>query len=283
MNKREVRIVRILQKMKENPFVSIAELADTFSVSQMTIRRDLQYIEKNGLNHTGNSPSGIADRNGGAVSVSSRQVPSSLVSYLSGAGTPERGTGNPYVYTDEECHCVEEKRRINAFAVSLLKPGDVIVLDSGTTAGMMPEMIPDDLPLTVICYSYYIVSKLCDKPNIRLILAGGYYHRNTRIFSSEEGVRFMRQLRAQKVFLCASGIHAEMGLTCTDQYIGDLKKAAISMSLEKILITDSTKFGRVDPGYFAAIEDMDRIITDTGITDEWKDLSRAKQIRLDIV
>lgn len=53
MNKREVRIVRILQKMKENPFVSIAELAEDFSVSQMTIRRDLQFIENNGLNHTG--------------------------------------------------------------------------------------------------------------------------------------------------------------------------------------------------------------------------------------
>jgi DeoR family deoxyribose operon repressor len=178
---------------------------------------------------------------------------------------------------------VEEKKRINAFAVSLLRPGDVIVLDSGTTAGMMPEMIPDDLPLTVICYSYYIVSKLCDKPNIRLILAGGYYHRNTRIFSSEEGIRFMKQLRAQKVFLCASGIHADMGLTCTDQYIGDLKKAAISMSLEKILITDSTKFGKVDPGFFAAIEDMDRIITDSGISEEWTDLIRAKRIQLDIV
>jgi len=47
MNKREVRIVKILQKMKEDPFVSIAELAEIFSVSQMTIRRDLQYIEKN--------------------------------------------------------------------------------------------------------------------------------------------------------------------------------------------------------------------------------------------
>ena len=283
MNKREVRIVRILQKMKENPFVSIAELAEDFSVSQMTIRRDLQFIENNGLNHTGNRPARMADRSGSTGSSPAAAVPSGISAYLSGAGAQEQDAGNSYVYGDEECRCVEEKRRINAFAVSLLKPGDVIVLDSGTTAGMMPEMIPDDLPLTVICYSYYIVSKLCDKPNIRLILAGGYYHRNTRIFSSEEGVRFMRQLRAQKVFLCASGIHAEMSLTCTDQYIGDLKRAAISMSLEKILITDSTKFGRVDPGYFAAIEDMDRIITDTGITDEWKDLIRAKQIRLDIV
>ena len=253
MNKREVRIVRILQKMKENPFVSIAELAEDFSVSQMTIRRDLQFIENNGLNRTGNRPARMADRSGSTGSSPAAAVPSGISAYLSGAGAQEQDAGNPYVYGDEECRCVEEKRRINA------------------------------LPLTVICYSYYIVSKLCDKPNIRLILAGGYYHRNTRIFSSEEGVRFMRQLRAQKVFLCASGIHAEMGLTCTDQYIGDLKRAAISMSLEKILITDSTKFGRVDPGYFAAIEDMDRIITDTGITDEWKDLIRAKQIRLDIV
>jgi DeoR family deoxyribose operon repressor len=283
MNKREVRIVKILQKMKEDPFVSIAELAEIFSVSQMTIRRDLQYIEKNELGGREKRTSGGRELSGNAAPAFSGTVSASLASYLSGTGDSGQIPRREYTYDYEEVHCVEEKKRINAFAVSLLRPGDVIVLDSGTTAGMMPEMIPDDLPLTVICYSYYIVSKLCDKPNIRLILAGGYYHRNTRIFSSEEGIRFMKQLRAQKVFLCASGIHADMGLTCTDQYIGDLKKAAISMSLEKILITDSTKFGKVDPGFFAAIEDMDRIITDSGISEEWTDLIRAKRIQLDIV
>lgn len=283
MNKREVRIVKILQKMKEDPFVSIAELAEIFSVSQMTIRRDLQYIEKNELGGREKRTSGGREPSGNTAPAFSGTVSASLASYLSGTGDSGQIPRREYTYDYEEVHCVEEKKRINAFAVSLLRPGDVIVLDSGTTAGMMPEMIPDDLPLTVICYSYYIVSKLCDKPNIRLILAGGYYHRNTRIFSSEEGIRFMKQLRAQKVFLCASGIHADMGLTCTDQYIGDLKKAAISMSLEKILITDSTKFGKVDPGFFAAIEDMDRIITDSGISEEWTDLIRAKRIQLDIV
>ena len=275
--------MKILQKMKEDPFVSIAELAEIFSVSQMTIRRDLQYIEKNELGGREKRTSGGREPSGNAAPAFSGTVSASLASYLSGTGDSGQIPRREYTYDYEEVHCVEEKKRINAFAVSLLRPGDVIVLDSGTTAGMMPEMIPDDLPLTVICYSYYIVSKLCDKPNIRLILAGGYYHRNTRIFSSEEGIRFMKQLRAQKVFLCASGIHADMGLTCTDQYIGDLKKAAISMSLEKILITDSTKFGKVDPGFFAAIEDMDRIITDSGISEEWTDLIRAKRIQLDIV
>lgn len=275
--------MKILQKMKEDPFVSIAELAEIFSVSQMTIRRDLQYIEKNELGGREKRTSGGRELSGNAAPAFSGTVSASLASYLSGTGDSGQIPQREYTYDYEEVHCVEEKKRINAFAVSLLRPGDVIVLDSGTTAGMMPEMIPDDLPLTVICYSYYIVSKLCDKPNIRLILAGGYYHRNTRIFSSEEGIRFMKQLRAQKVFLCASGIHADMGLTCTDQYIGDLKKAAISMSLEKILITDSTKFGKVDPGFFAAIEDMDRIITDSGISEEWTDLIRAKRIQLDIV
>ncbi len=275
--------MKILQKMKEDPFVSIAELAEIFSVSQMTIRRDLQYIEKNELGGREKRTSGGRELSGNTAPAFSGTVSASLASYLSGTENHGQLPPRDYTYDSEEFRCVEEKKRINAFAVSLLRPGDVIVLDSGTTAGMMPEMIPDDLPLTVICYSYYIVSKLCDKPNIRLILAGGYYHRNTRIFSSEEGIRFMKQLRAQKVFLCASGIHADMGLTCTDQYIGDLKKAAISMSLEKILITDSTKFGKVDPGFFAAIEDMDRIITDSGISEEWTDLIRAKRIQLDIV
>ncbi len=289
MNKREVRIVKILQKMKEDPFVSIAQLADLFAVSQMTIRRDLQYIEEHGLNTAspfGDGAAQMPENAGAGVSsalYSSGKGNAGAAPFMPGTGQAQQTAPRVYTYQEEEIRCAQEKRRINEFAVSLLNPGDVIVLDSGTTAGMMPELIPDDMPLTVICYSYYIVSKLCDKPNIRLILAGGYYHRNTKIFSSEEGISFMRQLRAQKIFLCASGIHAGMGLTCTDQYIGDLKKAAISMSLEKILITDSTKFGRVDPGYFADIDDMDRIITDDGISQDWADLIRDKGIRLDIV
>lgn len=329
MNKREVRIFRIIQKLREDPFISIADLAQLFHVSQMTIRRDLQYIEENGLQPqlsladaggaagrqgftAAGSPGGLNGAPGSTAGINGPAIgsPGGLNGApgftagingpaigspggLNGAGgrpvhpagpekNTETGAGEYYLPMGED-HCIEEKRRINAFAASLLRPGDVIVLDSGTTAGMLPDMIPDDLPLTVICYSYYIVSRLCDKPNVRLILAGGYYHRNTKVFSSEEGISFMRQLRAHKVFLCASGIHADMGLTCTDQYIGDMKRAAISMSLEKILIADSSKFGRVDPGYFASIEDMDRIITDTGISEEWADLIRDKGVRLDLV
>ena len=258
MNKKEARMIRILEKMNADPLVSIGELAQLFGVSQMTIRRDLQYIEENNLRSRLSKPQ--------------PQV-----------GTTSLSSPHPYMYSEEEVRHREEKYRINAFAVKLLSPGDVIVLDSGTTTGMMPELIPDDLPLTVICYSYYIVSRLCEKPNIQLILAGGYYHPNTKVFSSEEGIRFMRQLRAHKIFLCASGIHETMGLTCADQYIGDLKRAAISMSVEKILISDSSKFGHVTPGFFAGIDDMDRIITDTGITPDWEKLIRDKGIRLDIV
>lgn len=258
MNKKGARIIRILERMKADPLVSIGELARLFGVSHMTIRRDLQYIEENGLRSPVSAPRAEEQ-------------------------TAPLSSPHPYMYSEEENHYREEKRRINAFSVKLLSPGDVIVLDSGTTTGMMPELIPDDLPLTVICYSYYIVSRLCEKPNIQLILAGGYYHRNTRTFFSEEGIRFLRQLRAHKIFLCASGIHETMGLTCTDQYIGDLKKTAISMSLEKILISDSSKFGKVFPGYFSSIDDMDRIITDTGITPAWEKLIRDKGIRLDIV
>lgn len=262
MNKKEARVCRILQKTKENPFLSIAELAEDFGVSQMTIRRDLQYIEEKGMQ------------------------PSPLTGLQAGPLTGASSSDSPirsYPCTGEEIRCAQEKRRIAAFAVSLLSPGDVILLDSGTTAGMMPELIPDDLPLTVICYSSRLVPRLFEKPNVRLLLAGGYYHRDTGIFSSEEGIRFLRQLRAKKAFLSASGVQEKAGLTCTDQYAAELKKAAVSISLEKILLADSTKFGRVDPGFFAGIDDMDRIITDTGIAPEWAELLREKGIRLDVV
>lgn len=245
MNKQELRIQAIVRDLALQPNQTNAALAKKYNVSTMTIRRDMEYIEKNHL------------MTAGLMNVSNENYESRI----------------------EEIKNAADKQRIAEAAVSLIKPNEVIVLDTGTTAGMIASLLPNDIPLTVICYSYHILSKLYDKDNIKLVMAGGYYHHNTQTFESPESVDFLKRFRATKMFVCASGIHEELGLTCADQRIAPSKQAAIEMSLTKILITDSTKFDCISAGYFAPIEAMDMIITDPHLSEEWRE--RFKEMSID--
>ncbi|MBB5183042.1 DeoR/GlpR family DNA-binding transcription regulator [Catenisphaera adipataccumulans] len=250
MNKKDLRIQSVVKALAENPNQSAAELAAQFNVSSMTIRRDMQYIDEHHL----------------------------MDSYL--LAEPSEGS---YEYQIEEVKNADLKRKIAQAAVKTIKPNEVIVLDSGTTSGMIAALIPNDLPLTVICYSYHILSKLANKKNIRLIMAGGYYHQNTQTFEAPESVEFLHKFRAHKMYVCASGIHESLGLTCADQRVAPSKQAGIDISLKKILVSDSTKFGHISAGFFSSIDNMDMIITDDGITEDWKSLLKDKDIRVEIV
>ncbi|MBP3853917.1 MAG: DeoR/GlpR transcriptional regulator [Erysipelotrichaceae bacterium] len=249
MNKRDLRVKSIVKDLLLQPNQTNAHLAKKYNVSTMTIRRDLEYIEKNHL----------------------------LDSMAANFSTDN------YESKIEEIKNAAKKQRIAEYAVSLIEPNEVIVLDTGTTAGMIASLLPNDIPLTVICYSYHILSKLYDKENIRLVLAGGYYHHNTQTFESPEAVSFLEKFRAKKMFVCASGVHEELGLTCADQRIAPNKQASIETSLTKILVVDSSKFGLISAGYFAPIDQMDIIITDDQITPEWKERIEEMDIDFHIV
>ncbi len=230
MNKKELRIQAILKELSNQPSQSNNELAQKFGVSVMTIHRDLQYIKDNKLN-----------------------VPSN----------------NDYEYTIEEIKNANLKKAIAKEAVNAIEAEEVLVLDGGTTAGLIAEMLPTDIPLTVICYSYHILSKLYNRENIQLIFSGGYFHRNSQIFESPDSVEFLRKFRARHMFLCASGIHEELGITCADQRAAASKQASLSMSMERILVCDSTKFGKISAGYVSSLSDIDLVITDNKLSLDW--------------
>ena len=81
----------------------------------------------------------------------------------------------------------------------------------------------------------------------------------------------------------ASGIHEALGLTCAHNYEVLTKKAAMNSSLTTILLADSSKFGLVRSAYVALLNSVDAIITDAGITEEWKNLIKNIGIKLYIV
>lgn len=253
MGKRDLRIYALLDTLKDSPVLTIRELADKFQVSEMTVRRDLDFLKENHLFYD--------------------QVPSG----------PASQENEEYLYSSEQIRNYESKEKIAQFAAEMIEEGDILILDSGTTTGVLSKYIPASLDLTVLCYNYHILSQLYSRDNLSLIFAGGYFHKKDLMFESAEGISLIKRTRASKMFVSASGIHEKLGMTCANNYEVVTKRAALESSLTKILVADSSKFGLVRPGYFARLEEIDEIITDEGLSGEWRDLIFARGIPLHLV
>ena len=165
-------------------------------------------------------------------------------------------------------------------AASMIEPNDVVIIDAGSTTELIAQAIPADTPITVICYTFNVLVEVQQKKNCRLIVAGGYLHENSMMFESPEGVSLIRRSRATKAFVSASGISAELGVTCSNQYELETKKAIIDSSIASILVADSSKLGKVGPTYFADLADFDTFITDRGVPKEYEELMRSLGIAL---
>lgn len=255
MMKKKLRTGAVAREIQNNPSYSVSGLARQFNVSEMTIRRDIKYIEENHLLDS-LQPSVVRD----------------------GAG----GISAGYEFYSEKGKMADEKSRIAKYAVSLIEPNDVLMMDTGTTVDLVASSLPADLPLTVICYNFNVLSHLYDRENIRLMVAGGYYHRISESFESSENVSFLQNVRATKMFVSTSGVE-KLGLTCTSQYEVITKQTAIHSSLKRILLTDSSKFGVIKSGFFADLKEMDLIVTDEGLSREWRRYLQDMNIALKIV
>jgi len=249
----------ILNNLSVSGFVSIKELSKRLEVSEMTIRRDLQELSK-----------------------------SNIVTLIPGGAILKK---NPPTDKDEEKYLIqaaeslmlEEKIKISRKAASLIEPNDVIVIDTGSTTENLPKFIPENMPLTIICYTLNILFNVYENKNWKLVFPGGYFHNNTLMFESLEGIGIIKRIRANKAFISAAGVSEKLGVTCATDYEKETKRAVIDSSDVKILLIDSTKFGKVKISHFADLTDFDIIITDTGISKEFVNIIKNIGIKLYIV
>ena len=102
-------------------------------------------------------------------------------------------------------------------------------------------------------------------------------------FVSEFSLDLIRSSRPDKVFLSAAGLDEEFGITCINPYEGPFKRALIKSAREKILLVDSSKFGRVEACYFGDFDQIDTIITDSNLDPDWIEKIREKNIKLIMV
>lgn len=259
MSKKEQRLNRLIEILKKQNGATIRELAQLLDVSEMTVRRDLDTLKAKNM---------ILDIPGAAV-LNTQYV--------------YNREGDKYQLSKATHAYVNEKERIGMFAASLIRPDDCVIIDNGSTVEYLADNIAKDTKMTIFTCNLNILNKICNNPNISIIFGGGYYHPDTTLFESAENVTLIKNIRATKVFASAAGVHETMGVTCMNNYELEIKQAVIQSGAEKILLTDSSKFGVIRPCFITDIDIFDRIITDTNISEEWIQLIQDRGIHLDLV
>ena len=255
MSNRRERLAAIVEILQNQNAATLAELAGELSVSEMTIRRDLNLLAQDNI---------VKVLHSGAV-LNPGSVGSSRYS-LTEAGALKR----------------EMKTAIGMRAASLLEEGDIIIIDGGSTTEYLAQSIPETLQLTVLCWALNILVEVHRRETCSLMFAGGNLHENSLVFESPEGIELVNRYRANKAFLSASGVSEKLGVTCTNAYEVEMKKAAIRSSLERILLVDSSKFGTIQPAYFADLREITAVVTDSGIPTEYAEHIRSLGIALHI-
>ncbi|MFC4303836.1 DeoR/GlpR family DNA-binding transcription regulator [Cohnella boryungensis] len=227
----------ILDLLQSQGTVQVSELSERLSVTPKTIREDLEKLEEKGL--LARIHGGAVSRSGEAESILPLQFPNTK-------------------------H-VSEKEAIAVHALRYIRQDDVIALDAGSTTLEIAKKLPD-MPLTVLTNDLLIMRELTVKENIRLVVPGGYRHRNVLV--GNDALDWLARLNVQKLFLSATGVHDKFGLSVFTGELLDLKKAYLFGAKEIYGVADHSKFDRAALQTFAALEDLDVLITDDGLDDD---------------
>ena len=226
----------ILKQLEKNDQVSVTDLSRQFSVSEVTIRKDLKYFEKKNL---------LIRSRGGAMKQSLINIDLSIY--------------------DRRRQNINLKKAIGAAAASLVRNGETILLDTGTTIMEMARHLPKKIDITVITNSVDITFRLAEYPNIRVIMPGGILRRNSLALVGEQAAESLRSFYCDKYFLSADGIDVEKGMMTTNIEEASLARINIRNSRKVFALIDSSKFLSKGITAIAPLSDVDTLITDSGI------------------
>ncbi|CCE05469.1 putative transcriptional repressor for nucleotide catabolism (DeoR family) [Bradyrhizobium sp. STM 3843] len=227
---RTQRLQRLRRAIAENGAIHLKDAAQLLNVSEMTVRRDLATAD-----------AALVCLGGHVVNAT---APSAV----------------KYTIEQEIDQHTQDKRLACRAAAALLQAGDTVFIDCGTTMQSLAECLPDDLPLSVICYSMNVAAIMTQRPRTQVMLMGGLYHPSSQSFSSDEGLAYLRKLGINKAFISAGGVHAVRGASCSNFHETAIKQAAIATAVESILVVDASKLDSLKPAFFAELESFSRII-----------------------
>lgn len=228
----------ILRRARLNGRVDVVTLAEVLTVTTETIRRDLTVLERAGV---------VRRVHGGAIPV-------------------ERLGFEPAVAA-RDVVMTAEKERIAKAALAELPDDGAVIIDAGTTTGRLAEALPADRELTVVVNSPPLATVLAARPNLTVVMLGGRVRGRTLATVDDGALQPLTRLNVDVAFIATNGCSAQRGLTTPDPAEAAVKRAMIAAARRTVLLADHTKVGDVHFAAFAALSDIDVMITDTGLDD----------------
>jgi DeoR/GlpR family transcriptional regulator of sugar metabolism len=225
---------QILNLLEETGSLDVGDLADRFAVSVVTIRKDLDDLERQGL----------------------------LQRTFGGAVFSHRSRFNRSFLERASQH-LREKRAIAAAALEYIKDGDTIILDAGTTTLALAQLLKQHVKSAFIITCSVPVALEVSSAGYDILLLGGMIRNKSLALLGRETLWMLDRYRADKAFLGSSGFTIEKGHTTPNPEDAQIKEAIMRVSLEKYVLVDSSKFGDQCLTRFANLRDVDLTITDS--------------------
>jgi DeoR family transcriptional regulator of aga operon len=244
----------IVQLVRQTGFVRNSELSSRFGVSTVTIRQDIDALSAKGL---------IQRTYGGAVL--------------------QAEMGQDTAFALRSAEHVEAKRRIGAAAAKSIRPGETILLDSGSTTMEIARQLPENADITVVTPALNIALEAGTKAGVTVVVCGGRLNPRTLSTAGQETARHLAEFFADRLFLATYGVDFDKGLAERSLAIAETKRALIASAREITLVCDSSKFGCAGPVLISPLGVVRRIVTDDGIPPDYLARLRTDEIDVELV
>jgi DeoR/GlpR family transcriptional regulator of sugar metabolism len=240
----EERRQLILERLRNDGKVVAAELSSALDVSPDTVRRDLRDLADAGL---------LRRVHGGAL--------------------PPAVGARPWAVRREQAP--DAKAAIAHATAGLLRSGQVILLDSGTTSLEVARHLPSDLEATVITNSPPIAVALAEHPAVQVSVLGGMLAKDAHALVGATTVEALRSVRADVLVLGLCSLHPEIGITVMELEESHVKRAMMANAAEVVAVSSAEKLGSAAPYVLGPLDELTYLVTDRSAPDEQLEEYRA--------
>lgn len=224
------RKAHLLARLRDTGRLVARDEAQALNLSEDTIRRDLRDLAAEGK---------LLRVHGGALPLSPTHLP----------------------LADRRARAAGEKQRLARRAVGLLRPGQTVIVDGGTTHAALIAALPPDLPLTLVTHSPTIAAALEPFAQIEVLLIGGRLFRHSMVAVGSATSEAYAGLRADLCFLGVTGLHPDTGLTTGDAEEAAIKRRMIAQSGDCVVLATQDKIGATSPFRIAPIDRLTTLVT----------------------
>lgn len=249
---------KIIEHIQERSTVKVIELSKLFSVTEETIRKDLEKLEKQGV---------LKRSYGGAILVEEME-------------TKEIKEGEDTPFSIRSREHIEAKNKMGKTIAGMFKEGEIVILDSSTTCLEVAKNIESNKKITIITNGISIVLQMSNNEQATVLSTGGTLRSRSLSFIGPTAKSNIKNYYADKAVISCKGVDDKRGIMDSNELETEIKRAMIGCAKEVILAVNSTKLGKASLYKVIDLEKIDYLITDKMPSEKWVELCEKFSIKL---